>query len=309
MPASGVNALQPEALEANRGGALSEDQLRGFRAMSRYGRRSALSTAAFLVAGAILVGFFASPTAPVATRALIVFICLAIAAFLVVRSILGTDPLTRDLRHVQVQSVEGAIGKRRVGGRTTTHFLEVGDRSFKVSSGTYDDAPDAGFVRLYFLPHSRKVVNLERLENPPLSGDLSAPKIASSIRASLSWGDRARANEARAELASAADAMKAAVVHSAAAPPTDARDQRPLEKAIVGTWKNAMMKVTFAADGTVTTNMLGAKREGHWSVDGDGRLRSDITGREGAADAWIAANELTVTIQGQGLTFTRVSGG
>ena len=63
------------------------------------------------LAGAVLVGFFASPAAPVAARAVITLASLSIATFLVVRAAVS-DPLARDVKLRQVQSVEGAIGKR-----------------------------------------------------------------------------------------------------------------------------------------------------------------------------------------------------
>jgi hypothetical protein len=306
------NPFPPDALEANRRGELSDAQRRGFGALSGYQRRNDFSIAGFLVAGAVLVGFFASPTASPLLRGLIPILCLALAAFLVVRSITGGGALTRDLRQGRVESAEGAIGKRRPsggGGRSvSTYFLDVGDRHFKVTPAPYEAAPDAGFVRLYYLPHSRKVVNLERLPNAPLPDELTPQGILGALKtAVLSSGLRQR-NEARAGIASVGEAMEAAFTHSAAPPPPDARDPRPLREAIVGTWTSPLMKVTFSARGGVTMHMLGGERAGHWSVDAGGRLRSDITGREETADAWIAGNQLTIAAEGDGLTFTRESG-
>ena len=106
-----VATLHPDALDANRRGELSDVQRRNFGAQSRDRRKSELSSAGFFVAGAVLFGFFASPTSSVILRVLLTIGCVAIAVFLVVRSITGGDALTRDLRRVQVQSVEGAIGR------------------------------------------------------------------------------------------------------------------------------------------------------------------------------------------------------
>ena len=305
-----VATLHPDALDANRRGELSDVQLRNFGAQSRDGAGVSSSSAGFLVAGAVLFGFFASPTSSVILRALITIGCVAIAAFLVVRSITGGDALTRDLRRVQVQSVEGAIGKRRLGGRLTTYFLQVGDRRFKVGRATYDAAPDAGFVRLYFLPRSRKIVNLERLPNAPLPSEVTVQTVVQSLSAAIGAHGQRQRNEARAGMASIGDALKANLPQPTAAPPPDARDPRPLGEAIVGTWNNALTTVTFSADGrvTMTPHMLGAKRDGRWSVDGTGRLRADITGGHETADAWVAGNQLTITVEGEGLTFTREGG-
>jgi hypothetical protein len=311
MPVTRFNPFPPEALEANRRGELSEAQRRGFGALSGSQRRSALSSAAFLFAGALVVVFFASPTASPLLRTLVPLLCLAIAAFLVVRSLTGGDALTRDLSESQVQSVEGAIGKRRGGGggRTVTvYFLDVGDTSFKVTTGPYQAAPEAGIVRLYFLPRSRKVVNLERLPNAAPPGEIS-PRGLESLGEALRSPSRRERNEAHAGIASVGDVLKASFAPAqAAAPPAQARDPRPLGKAIVGTWSNVLMKVTFSADGRVTTHMMGRERTGHWSVDATGRLRADITGREETADAWVAGDQLTITAEAGGLTFTRDSG-
>jgi hypothetical protein len=295
----------PEALEANQRGELSADQLRGFRALSRYTRRNTLTIGMYFVAGAFIVGFFATNGSP-AVRFSVTVLCLAVAAWLVVRSITGSDRLTRDLRDVKVQSVEGAIGKSRLGGKTSTYFLEVGNESFTVSPATFDTAPAAGIVRLYFLPRSRKIVNLERLPNVAPPTEFSATGIVQTVGAALLGHDQKTRNEARAGLATVGDALDTAVVHSPTAPTAKARDPRPLEKTIVGTWKSALMTVTFSPDGCVTTRMLGGKRDGHWSIDPAGRLRSDVIGQPATADAWIAGDQLTISADGVGMTFTRV---
>lgn len=308
MAGSAAHPFPPDALDANRRGELSDDQRSGFGALAGYRRRSALSSAALLVAGALLVVFFASPTASPVLRMLVPVTCLAITAVLVVRSVTGGDALTRDLRQGRVESVEGAVGKRRlsVSGRSvTTYLLDVGDATFKVAPFTYDAAPDAGRVRAYFLPRSRNVVNLERLPDRPVDErEVTAQGILDSLRATiLSPGPQA--NEARAKLAGIGNALKGAFAESAA--PPQARDPRPLEEAILGTWSNQVMKVTFSSGGRVTAHMLGAIRDGHWSVEG-GRLRADITDHQETADAWVVGNQLTIAVEGRGLTLTRASG-
>jgi hypothetical protein len=77
-------------------------------------------------------------------------------------------------------------------------------------------------------------------------------------------------------------------------------------EAILGTWSSGFMTVAFSPDGTVTATMLGGKqRRGRWSVDGSGRLRADVTGAAEAADAWVAGDQLTISVEGKGLTFRR----
>ncbi len=290
----------------NRAGELTEAQRRGLGALSGYRRRNELTIAAFLIAGASIVWFLASPNTPPVKRELIAGGAATLAAFFVVRSITGGDALTRDLRESRVESVEGAIGKRRVsGGRApSTHFLDVGDRAFTVAMATYQAAPDAGWVRAYYLPLSRKIVNLELLQNTSAAPDLTPKGIMDALRTSLT-GDRREANEARAGIAKLGESLKAPFEGSA--PPPDARDPRPLAEAILGTWKNPLVSVTFSEGGVATVRMFTGEKTGHWSVDATGRLRGAFMGREETIEAWVAGDTLTVVAQGRTLTFTRDS--
>jgi hypothetical protein len=301
--------LLPEALEANRRGELTDRQRQGFGALARSNHRSAFSTAAFLVAGAAIIVFFASPTASPAARVLIPAVALGLAVVLVIRAIVGADALTRDLRAPRVESVEGAIGKRKSGARGGTAarlcWLDIGKQTFSVSNATYSAAPDHGIVRLYFLPHSRKIVNLERLANPPMP-DLGTPQgVIDSLRAVVAAPTRSARNEAMAALGGVEDAFNASVSSSAVRPATSGRDARPLAEAIVGTWNNQLMTVTFSADGRVEAHMLGAARNGRWSVDGAGRLQSDIMGAQATTDAWVAGDQLTISLEDRSLVLTR----
>jgi hypothetical protein len=307
-----VNPFPADALDANRQGQLSDAQRRGFGGLAASNRRSALSSAGLLGAGALVVAWFASPNANPVTRGLVIVIALAVAAILVVRAVTGSDALTRDLREGRVESVEGAIGKRRPvgggGGSMTTYFLDVGDRTFKVRSGTYDAAPGAGIVRLYYLPHSRKVVNLEHLSGPPVPDAITPQGVLESLRDALLTPGKRQRNEARAELASIGEAAASRFTHSAQPPPGGARDPRPLAQAILGTWTNGMMNVTFATHGQVTVDMLGHQKTGSWSVDAAGHLHSDIMGSPQSAEAWIVGAQLTIAFEGEGMVLRRVSG-
>jgi hypothetical protein len=303
-----TQAFNVDALDTNRSGGLSEKQLRGFRALSWSNRRSALGSAGLFLLAAAGFAFLASPSAPVLARTGLTAGCLVFAAFFALRALTGNDALTEDLRHVQVLSAEGAIGKQRSGsGRTrATHWLYVGDQRFTVSLGTYQAAPDAGLVRLYYLARSRKIVNLERLPNAPLPTSVTPQAIAESLGAAQRSHDRRGMNEARAVLEAFQDRMNADVSESPAAPPPGARDPRPLADAIVGTWTSAWMTVTFSASGTLTVQLMGgATRTAHWSVDASGKLVADLTGERATADAWIVGDRLTIALDGKGLTFTR----
>jgi hypothetical protein len=163
-------------------------------------------------------------------------------------------------------------------------------------------------VRVYFLPRSRRVVNLERLADPPLPPGITSRDVLATIGSALLSGNRRGINELRAQMAPVADAARAVRHEPVAPPPLEARDPRPLDQAIVGTWRSALMSVVFERDGAVTATMFGGmQRNGRWSVDRAGRLVSDVTGQNEAADAWVAADQLTILADGSALTFTRES--
>jgi hypothetical protein len=124
-------------------------------------------------------------------------------------------------------------------------------------------------------------------------------------------GNQIQSAEARAHLATMGDAVKAAMT-TGATPPDAARDPRPLAQAILGTWSNAMMSVSFAPDGTLSATMPGMlggrSRSGHWSVDSSGQLVSDVVaGRPMPTEAWVSGDQLTVSMGERGLTFQRVA--
>jgi DNA-3-methyladenine glycosylase I len=222
-----------------------------------------------------------------------------------------SDALSRDLRHMTVQTAEGPIGKLR--GRSTgrsgrrSYLFDVGGGTFRVASRAwYDAAPDAGMVRVFFLPRSQRVVNLERLPDVAFAPGTTPQDVVASLGAAVRSHNRREVNEIRAKMAPAMDAMNASRDAPVTPPPLGARDPRPLAEAIVGTWRSAILNVTFDADGSVSTTMLGGiERRGHWSVDRAGRLVSDVLGREDAAEAWVVGGELTIAAEGTALKFTR----
>lgn len=312
MPLTATDVFPPDALGANRRGELTDAQRQGFGNLARYRRKSQLQFAGIALVLAVLIGGFASSSAPIVSRGLVTLVCLGIAGVLVVRSVTGADSLTRDLRDTRVEAAEGAVGKhRRIAGRySAIYSLDVGDQRFVVSRATHQFAPAAGFVRIYYLPRSRKIVNLEQLPNPAFEHatpqdiirGVKDGNILRTFGAAMSF-DARKANEARANLAAMSNVMGAAFSPQPVQP--GAHDARPLGEAIVGTWSNGLMTVAFTRDGHVMAEMMGRKHEGHWSVDGSGRLHADIMGQSQAADAWIADDRLTISGDGRGLTFTR----
>jgi len=292
-------------LEANAVGELSEKQRHNLGALSRFRRRNTATISLFFLAGAAILLFAPNPRAPLVQRELIAAGAALIAAFLIVRAVTGNDALTRDLHESRVESVEGAIGKRRTSaGRTSTYYLEVGDRSFTVGASVYHDAPDAGWVRVYYLPLSKKIVNLERIPNASPAPAMTRDGLVGALRATLS-GNRRKANEARAGIASVGETLKAAFDGSPEPASLQSRDPRPLDQAILGTWTNPLIRVTFSENGLATVHMFGGDKNGRWSVDADGKLRAGIMGHEQSVDAWVAGDSLTIVADGRAMTFTR----
>lgn len=301
-------------LDANRVGDLSDTQRRNLETLSKYRRRNELSIAALLVAVALMVTYFTSSTLSAVRREVFAGSALVVAAFLLVRSITGTDALTRDLQESRVESVEGAIGKRLISGRrSSTYFVDVGNRSFRVGRARYDAAPQAGWVRAYYLPLSRTIVNLEERENASPPPDLTPQGVVEALGAMLLPGNRREANEARASIAHLAETLKTSLDRSPTPPAPEKRDPRPLADAIVGTWSNPILHVTFAADGLATMRIFGREKTARWSVDSEGRLHAQISGPEWSAgqradqsaEAWIADGRLTIVLDGRAMTFTR----
>lgn len=316
MSSAGIADQGPfpqDALDANREGRLTDQQRRGVRTMSRGLRKGELQMAAVFTALGLLVWFAEGPAKYATVKPLIGIGSLIIAGFLLARSFLGADTMTADLRSGRVESVEGAISKHTVSGTRSgpsMHYFDVAGRRIEVSRAAYDAAPDAGFVRVYFLPRRKLLVNLERLPEQPLPpGVAGSPReVVQTLAAAMHSHDETATAEARAHLAAMAEAMSSHLSDSAAPPPASGRDPRPLAQAIVGTWSGGPISLTFAPDGTVSSTLPGrGQRSGRWSVDSSGKLESDVLGHAEAADAWVAGDQLTISAQGMGFTFKRVS--
>ena len=181
------------------------------------------------------------------------------------------DPLKADVRDGRVETIEGAIGKRRVqsrGGPTLTrYYLVVAGRRLRTFRSAFDAAPDAGYVRAYYLPRTRRLVNLERLPNPPLpAGSDLARNWLGRLARGLFNRDPVASAEARASVAALIDAGQSINERS------DSRSGPAaaglVRSALVGRWTHPFVTITLAEDGTATvTTIAGASRAGHWSVD------------------------------------------
>jgi hypothetical protein len=308
------NPFPPEALEANRSGRLTEAQLAQLRAQARGTRRGELwGAAALLAIGAFVIYSSAQGRADL-TITLIGIGCLAVAVVLLMRSVIGTDALTRDVRSPRVQMVEGAILRQSHqlssssgSGSSSYYTITVAGERCKVDRATYEAAPEMGYVRLYFLPRSHHVVNLERLPDRPLpEGATPMGLFGGMVKAWLRADTTAEA-EAAATMATMATKVRDEMEGPAVPPPLVDRDPRPLDEAILGTWRNTLMTFTFTTDGTVAATIAGThQRTGRWSVEPDGKLRVDLMGHEAATEAWVAADRLTLSLQGKAMTLTRM---
>ena len=220
------------------------------------------------------------------------------------------DPLAADVREGRVDAVEGAVGKRRRQSNSRTrgarYYLNIGGRQLRTYLSAYDAAPDAGYARAYYLPRTRRLVNLERLPNPPLpAGPDEARGMFGRMARAFATGDPVAFAEARANAAGLLDAAQELIRE-----PSNAASERVagglVREALVGRWTHPLFTVMLAEDGTATvTTIAGPSEAGHWSVDGHGRLLTDVTGTMEPTDAVLEAGRLTIQLEGQRLTFAR----
>src|SRR5215469_8379955 len=141
-----MTVLVPDALEANRAGRLSDGQRTTYRGMSRGTRRSEIQFAFIAVVLGLLVWFAPGPARYASVKPLIGIACLIIAGALLVRSFIGADAMTRDVRSDRVESTEGALTKwtTTTDGSSgtnntsiTTYHLQVGQVRVETGSHFY----------------------------------------------------------------------------------------------------------------------------------------------------------------------------
>ena len=305
-------AFDQAALAENQAGRLAGDQRKWLSNMSGSSRRGNVTAAVFCVILGLLLLVAPGPAQYSVTKPLVGIGFLVIAGFLFVRGFIGADPLTQDLRERAVESVEGAIQKQLVQQRSgpSLHYFNVAGKRLHAFGDQYDAAPDYGWVRVYYLPHSKRVANFERLPDRPLPpGALDSPAAAvKAMLGGLHGHDAVSRAEAMAQLQALGGAMRARVEGDATPPAPDQRDPRPLAQAIVGRWSNGTVTVEFIADGTATgTTFGGLHHDGHWSVDSSGRLVADVTGSSEAVDAWVVGDSLTIAEQGVAIKLSRAS--
>jgi hypothetical protein len=312
MIASTGDPFPAADLETNRGGRLTDAQRTKYRSLARAGRKDEFIAAVFCGAMGVLLLAPVGPSPNVWARPL-AGVGFLVVAFLLFRTATRGDSLTQDMRSGRVETVEGAIGKHHEeheGSHTrwTDYYLDVAGQSFEVDSTANLAAPDVGYVRLYVLPRSHVILNLERMPDRPLPAGATTSTtetIAAAITAARSH-DSVQAAEARAELDAIKNAMQADRVGAAVQPPADQRDPRPLVEAIIGTWRTGPMSLSFLPDGTMVATLPGGhEQRGGWSIGADGRLHASGEGRDRASDAWVAGDVLTISEDGQGMAYHR----
>lgn len=295
-------------LETNKAGRLADDQRKNLKSMAKSFRHNELVFGLICAVIAALVATATGPAPNAQYRPIAAAAFAVLAVVFVLRGTILGDSLTQDLRGGKVETIEGAVGKRTWHGKSTEAFyLEVGGRSFEVGGTMFHAAPDAGIVKLYFVPRSKHVVNMERLPDRPLpEGALSSPTaVLGVLKDGLFAHDSVQRNEARAEMEAIKDSFVAQQAAAATVPPPDQRDPRPLSEAILGTWQQGPVSMTFMPDGTVVATVGFRRQHGRWSIGADGKLHSDATGSEQTADAWVAGDTLSIAENGQALAFRR----
>jgi hypothetical protein len=304
-----ASPFSQSALATNQSGRLTDEQAQRWAAIAK-GRRQSVRGAAlpFAAIGALLLfANFPSANATARTNGGIVF--FGIAAILVVAA--NLEPVNADVREGRVESVEGAISKSyRYFRRSRTYLLHVGGRRLQTLGRlSYDAAPDAGFVRVYYFPRSQRVVNLEQLADPPIpTGSGAAQELVQDFARAVLTRDRTTIAEASARVAALKHVIEGPPPRASAAG-SDRSPSRLRAEELYGTWTNPVLTLTFMENGIATLTMAfgGTRRDGHWSVDANGRLLTDATGSLEPLDATLNGNQLTIVIEGQRMAFTRTS--
>jgi len=299
------------ALPTNQSGRLTDEQARRWAAIARGRRQSVRGVALpFAAIGALLL-FANFPSANVTARTNGGIVFFGIAAILLVAA--NLEPVNADVREGRVESVEGAISKSYryfKSPRSPIYLLHVGGRRLQALSRlSYEAAPDAGFVRVYYFPRSQRVVNLEQLADPPIpSGSGAAQEVVQDFAHAVLTRDRTTIAEASARVAALKHVIEGPPPR-ASAEGSDRSSTRLRADDLYGTWTNPVLTVTFMKNGMATITMAfgGTRRDGHWSVDANGRLLTDASGSLEPLEATLNGNQLTIVIEGQRMAFTRTS--
>lgn len=284
------------ALDANRSGHLTPDQATLYRHEAASDRRNALFAGLAVIGFGtlVIVGAITGRAPGGRLETLLIGVALLAVGLVVAyfAGIRGSKAKAAAVAAGTVTMIEGPFGRDRRDRRDSlddgsTHYspgneyeyyLLVGDRRFTVSEQQWEAAPEDGIVRVYLLGGSDRIVNLEKVAEAP-------QQVPAIVRAAL---DRAAASsdpdvaaQAQAMLLQAEAMTGGRSTTTAAAPPAGApagAPAEPLEKAILGTWRSDLARITyeFRPDGlAVATSSKGESREQRWNADGPQDLRLD----------------------------------
>ncbi len=225
--------------------------------------------------------------------------------------------VTGDLRKGKVRCIEGAMRKTvpvdlaqsTVTSGMMRYYLEINGESFEVpSKAVWDTVPGTGYFRLYYLPHSKTVINLERLPDPPVNASSVQDvreAVADAVGASLRPSFTKHGSAEKAERMAHADAViRAATSANQPIPggPANAAD-------LVGRWTSMFFNVEVRADGTLSMDnpQGGPAQQGHWRVSPDGQLHLTFQDDpdEVVTPIAVAGDRLQVEIAGQPMTLQR----
>lgn len=180
-----------DALAANQAGQLTDQQRQQFRGQDRSFRKNELIGAAGAAIIGVLLITSSGPTSNAWIRPVGTVVAFVIAALLLVRATLFRDLLSSDLASGSVETVEGAVLRDiRQGQQTESFYLHVAGKTFSVPRSLYEAAPEAGYVRVYFLPRSKTVINLEHVPGPsvPIGVAVSPATLAREAIVSIGSG-------------------------------------------------------------------------------------------------------------------------
>ncbi len=212
------------ALDDNRAGRLTAEQIRGLQIDARESKRSGVLAGFTLLAVGLFIlwGTIAGRVPGSRLQSLAVGGAIAVVGGL----LLGSRGMTRGPRAAETASestvldvVEGPFRRERsdrqfaqdLAGSTRSlhtgaqynYFLHVGDHRLSVGQPAYDAAPEDGIVRVYLLPRSDRIVNLERIADAPATGRRRTCRyVSSSTRTARSWVARRAPREGSAGMCS-----------------------------------------------------------------------------------------------------------
>jgi hypothetical protein len=292
------------ALADNRAGRLTAEQIRDLRLDARKSRSSGLLAGVALAAMGLFIvwGTLAGRIPGSRLQSLAVGAAFAIGGGL----LLASGGMTRGPRAEQAASastvlelVEGPFRRERSdlqsleghahasrGNARYSYRLFVGDRSFSVAEEAYLAAPDDGLVRVYVLPNSDRVINLERLSDaPPTALEARAAAMLRERFGAIPQGERPAA------------AKRGSTTPAA------------LRQALLGRWQaqGMPMSLEFRADDTMLAGAEGPTAEEkpqRWEVLDGEHLRID--GEEQRVE--VSGDELLLSTRGPTFRFHRVRG-